>query len=279
MKAVFNFAVVEAEKIPADLQNRAFLYGDGLFETLILQQGTLRFLADHYQRLTAGMAALHMRVPDKFTPGTLQNSILQLAKTCQLGDTARVRMNVWRQPGGLYTPESQDVDFLITVHPLVTPVISTKQKVILYEDIRLNHSVISSFKTTSALPYVMAGLARKAAGAEDAILLDTNGCVAECVASNIFWLRDGTWYTPGLESGCVAGVMRKNVLGWMGQNSIRVEQGLFAKEHLLAAQSVFCCNVAGIQWIQSIGDAVFGTDAFGNDLLQRMLTSGCGAEK
>lgn len=271
MKAVFNFAVVEAEKIPADLQNRAFLYGDGLFETLILQQGTLRFLTDHYQRLTAGMAALHMRVPDKFTPGALQNSILQLAKTCQLGDTARVRLNVWRQPGGLYTPESQDVDFLITIHPLATPVISVKRKVILYEDIRLNHSVISSFKTTSALPYVMAGLARKAAGAEDAILLDTNGWVAECVASNIFWLRDGTWYTPGLESGCVAGVMRKNILGWMRNNLVSVEEGLFKKNHLLDAEAVFCCNVAGIQWIQSIGETTFAPDYMFTALLNRVL--------
>lgn len=261
MKAVFNFMAVDtgqANGLPGGWHNRAFQYGDALFETMILQNGSVRFLAEHFQRLTAGMHALDMILPTGFTIDSLQNSIFQLAQTCGFGNNARLRLHVWRKPGGLYTPDSQEVDFLLTAQPLVPPTISVKENVIFYEDVRLVHSAISGFKTGSALPYIMAGIARKKAGADDAILLDVYGHIAECVASNLFWLKDGTIFTPSLESGCVAGVMRKNSIFEMRQTSVPVHEGLFTKADLLNADAVFCCNVAGVQVIRSINGKVFG---------------------
>ena len=258
MKAICNFKITDADNASIHLLNRAFQYGDGLFETMILQNGTVRFLADHFQRLTAGMQALDMALPTGFTAAALQNSIFQLAQTCGLGGNARLRLQVWRKPGGLYTPDSQEVDFLLTAQPLTPPTVSIKEKVVFYEDVRLVHSAISGFKTTSALSYVMAGIARKKASAGDAILLDAFGHVAECVASNLFWLKNGAVFTPGLESGCVAGVMRKNSILQIRQTSVPVYEGLFTKADLLAADAVFCCNVAGIQLIKSIDGKMFG---------------------
>ncbi len=260
MKAIFNFTAVETDQpdwFPGGWPNRAFQYGDGLFETMILQNGGIRFLADHFQRLTLGMQALDMILPAGFTAGYLQNSILQLAQTGGLGGNARLRLQVWRKPGGLYTPDSREASFLLTAQPLTPPTVSVKEKVVFYEDVRLVHSAISGFKTTSALPYVMAGIARKKAAADDAILLDVHGHVAECVASNLFWLKDGALFTPGLESGCVAGIMRKNSIFQMRQTSVPVHEGLFTKAGLLAADAVFCCNVAGIQSIKTIDGKLF----------------------
>lgn len=265
MKAIFNFTAVETDS-PAGAdgyfdgwQNRAFQYGDSLFETMILQNGSVRFFADHFQRLIAGMQALNMAAPAGFTPGALQNSILKLSQTLGLGGYARLRLQVWRKPGGLYTPDSQGIDFLLTAQPTAPPVVAVKENVIFYEDVRLVHSAISGFKTGSALPYVMAGIARKKAGADDAILLNVHGHVAECVASNLFWRKGGTWFTPGLNSGCVAGVMRKNSIFQIGQTPSPVREGLFVKDDLLAADAVLCCNVAGIQLIKSINGKVFDT--------------------
>ncbi len=260
MKAIFNFTAVETGQpdwFPGGWPNRAFQYGDGLFETMILQNGGIRFLADHFQRLTSGIQALDMVLPAGCTAGYLQNSIFELAQTCGLGGNAWLRLHVWRKPGGLYTPDSQEVDFLLTAQPLVPPTVSVKEKVVFYEDVRLVHSALSGFKTISALPYVMAGIARKKAAADDAILLDVHGHVAECVASNLFWIKDGAVFTPGLESGCVAGIMRKNSISRMRQTSVPVHEGLFTKADLLAADTVFCCNVAGIQLIKTIDGKIF----------------------
>ena len=315
MKAVYNFTEIDTAQTPADWHSRAFQYGDGLFETMMLQKGTVRFLADHYQRLTEGMAALQMTVPPGLSAEYLQAAARDLAKFAQnadaIGDiknpatggnahsiippsnhsklTRRVRLHVWRKPGGLYTPTSHGADFLLAVQPSVPPVVSIKEKVIFYEDIRLCRSAISPFKTGSALPYVMAGLARKNAGADDAILLDTNGFVAECVASNLFWLKianpaigrnaqnenpaagNATVFTPSLASGCVAGVMRKNIIDGLSRHGLSVEERLFKKADLLAADAVFCCNVAGIQWIRRIEDTVFDSLAEFTVVLQWIL--------
>lgn len=260
MKAVFNFMVVEMENISDNLDNRAFRYGDGLFETIIVQNQRILFLEDHYKRLLDGMKILQMNVPRYFSTEYLQKEIMQLCKLVRMPDDARLRLQVWRKPGGLYTPESNDIDFLLTAFPLTYPGVSIKNKLIFYEDIRLHHSILSSYKTSSALPYVMAGLARKNAGVDDVILIDVYGHIAECVASNIFWITANVLYTPSLDSGCIAGIMRKNILKEAVEMFVDVQEGLFHKEILLAADIVFTCNVAGIQFVKEIDGVPFHTD-------------------
>ncbi|MDJ1502714.1 aminotransferase class IV [Xanthocytophaga agilis] len=260
MKAVFNFMVVEMENISDNLDNRAFRYGDGLFETIIVQNKRISFLKDHCERLLDGMNTLQMNVPAGFSLDYLQREIMQLCELVGLPHDARLRLQVWRKPGGLYTPESNEIDFLLTALPLTRPSISIKNRLIFYEDIRLHHSILSPYKTSSALPYVMAGIARKNAGVDDVILIDVYGHIAECVASNIFWIKGNVLYTSGLESGCIAGIMRKNVLKEAALRFEKVKEGLFYKETLLTADTVFTCNVAGIQLVKEINGVSFHTD-------------------
>lgn len=258
MKLIVNFSVANDFSPNNFWQNRAFQYGDGLFETMLLREGEVRFLADHYQRLTEGMAVLGMEVPDGLSIAYLQQTIPQLATQNYLGLNARVKLQVWRSTGGLYTPDSQDAEFLLSVAPLPAASLpATKKRAIFYEEVRLQPSVVSRFKTCSALPYVLAGLARKRSGADDAILLDGRGHVAECVASNIFWVKEETLYTPSLESGCVEGVMRKQLLKRAASYGLELRQGLFTKSEMLEADSLFCCNAAGIQFIKQVEDRLF----------------------
>ena len=252
MKSIRDFSVVEADPANNFWQNRAFQYGDGLFETIIFRGGATRYLAAHYGRLTAGMAVLDLAVPDGFTPGYLQAAIGELVEANAPGGPARVKVQVWRRPGGLYTPESREAEFLVTAAALPPPAPAQRHHVRFWEEMRLHASPLSRFKTCSALPYVLAGLARRRLGADEVILLDGGGHVAECVASNLFWLRDGTLYTPSLATGCVAGIMRAQILAEAGRYGLRVAEGLYSKSELLGAESVFCCNVAGHQFLTRI---------------------------
>jgi branched-chain amino acid aminotransferase/4-amino-4-deoxychorismate lyase len=243
---------VEADPANNFWQNRAFQYGDGLFETIIFRGGAARYLAGHYERLTAGMAVLDLAVPDGFTPDYLQEAIRGLAQANAPGGPARVKVQVWRRPGGLYTPESREAEFLVMVASLPQPAPVQRHYVRFWEEMRLHASPLSRFKTCSALPYVLAGLARRRLGADEVILLDGPGHVAECVASNLFWLRDGTLYTPSLATGCVAGIMRGQILAQAGRYGLRVEEGLYPPAELLRAEVVFCCNAAGHQFLTRI---------------------------
>ncbi|MBD0254146.1 MAG: aminotransferase class IV [Cytophagales bacterium] len=249
MKSIHNFSALEADPANNFWQNRAFQYGDGLFETIIFRGGAARYLAGHYGRLTAGMAVLDLAVPDGFTRHYLQEAIDGLVGANAPGGPARVKVQVWRRPGGLYTPESREAEFLVTVVPLPQPAPTQRHHVRFWEEMRLHASPLSRFKTCSALPYVLAGLARRRLGADEVILLDGSGHVAECAASNLFWLRGGTLYTPSLASGCVAGIMRGQILAQASRYGLRVAEGLYPPAELLGAEVVFCCNVAGHQFL------------------------------
>lgn len=252
MKLIHNFSVTDSLSPDNFWHNRAFQYGDGLFETIIVRDGAIRFLADHYQRVTEGMAVLGMNVPEGFTPDYLMQVASELSRQIDPGSNVRIKIHVWRKPGGLYTPDSGEADFLISVAELSRQLPATKKNAVFYEDIRLSASAISRFKTTSALPYVMAGLARRRAGADEVILLDVNDHLAECGASNLLWLKENTLYTPSPATGCTEGVMLKQIMRLAPACGLTVEQGLFFRKALFAADAVLCCNVAGIQFIENV---------------------------
>ncbi len=259
---VYNFEITGTIAAEMLLQNRAFQYGDGLFETMIYRNGKVYFLSDHLLRLTEGMLAFSIQPPADLTLAYLEKEIPALVHQNGLQKDARVKLQICRKAGGLYTPTSQEADFYLSVYPLhgfsTSP--GVKEKVLFFRDVRLCASTISRYKTCSALPYVMAGLAKKEAGADDMVLLDAFGHIAECTVSNLFWIKESKLYTPSLDSGCIAGIMRKQILLKAARLGIVVVEGLFTVQDLLAAEAVFCSNVAGIQLIRQIEEISFSTD-------------------
>ncbi|HCQ11666.1 aminotransferase class IV, partial [Flavobacterium sp.] len=110
------------EILPSDnnlsSSNRAFLYGDGVFETLKIVNNTILFLEDHYFRLMASMRIVRMKIPNNFTLEYLEAQILNLAKAQNCENSARVRFTVFRNDGGFYLPNTNSVSFQIQVFPL-----------------------------------------------------------------------------------------------------------------------------------------------------------------
>jgi len=260
MNVVFNGVTMAETAVPLATDNRAFLYGDGLFETMRYENGTLWFFPDHVRRLQRGMQALGLVPPSTFTADYLHSCIRQLLGQNGLtAGCARLRLQVWRQPGGLYTPVQDSLDWLLQARPAQPFALTEKERIGLYEGISLCPSTISPFKTGSALPYVMAGRYRLAQAWDDALLLDARGHLAECVASNIFWLRDQTLYTPSLQTGCIEGILRAKLLKLAPALGLVVAEGLYPPAVLAKAEAVFCTNVTGMQSFRLFGEQVLGT--------------------
>lgn len=240
--------------------DRAFRYGDGLFETIRYEQHTIRFWLDHYDRLTRGMAALSLQAPLPFDPQRLHSQILELLKANGLVDQpARIKLQVWRQPGGLYTPTSFLANYLITARPAPAFALTEKDRAGFFDAFRLSSSPVSAYKTLNAFPYILAGIARQQQQTDELILLDQQGHLAECIASNLFWLQNDQLFTPSLASGCIDGVLRRQLLRLAPQHGLTVREGLFLPDVLTHAQAVFCTNVSGIQWIRQLGDTFYDT--------------------
>jgi branched-chain amino acid aminotransferase/4-amino-4-deoxychorismate lyase len=224
------------------------------------------FPEDHFERLSTGLSLLQMKLPADFTSRYMQTAVEQLIEANRLAPKARIRLQVWRKTGGLYTPTRQEAEFYISAQPLVE-IPAVKQKVSFYKEIRLHYSSLSSLKTCNALPYIMAGIAKNNAGTDDMILLDTEGNVSECIASNIFWIKNGMVYTPSLQSGCIAGIMRKQIMQQAKKLAIPIEEGLFGVSSMLEADAVFCSNISGIQVIHQIESTVFDISKSPQDLI------------
>ncbi len=240
-----------------ELSNRAFEYGDGIFESIIARKDSIQFWQSHYQRLMEGCKALHFEMPESFNAAFLESTIFTLAQLNNLYDFFRIKINVWRQAGGLYTPTQHNVHFLLRVYPFQPKREQVKQKAIFFQDVPLVYSTISPFKTLNSLPYVLAGIAAQKQQAQDAILLSSEGYIAETIASNIFWIKGNQIFTPSLLCGGKRGVMQEKILEKIKNLEISLQIGEFSPQDLLDAEVVFTCNIAGLEVIESIENTIF----------------------
>ncbi|RRB11465.1 aminotransferase class IV [Larkinella knui] len=257
MNVVLNGDVLPEASVLLSPNDRAFQYGDGLFETIRYEKQEIQFWPHHYDRLIRGMTALSLQAPPQFDLTVLQAQIIELLRTNNLIDQpSRIKLQVWRQPGGLYTPTNFQTFYLITARSGPAFAITEKARVGFFDAIRLSPSPVSAYKTLNALPYVLAGIAKREQNADDMILLDAHGHMSECIASNLFWLRNDQLFTPSPDSGCIEGILRRQLLRLAPHHGLTVHEGLFLPAVLASADAVFCTNVTGIQWIRQLGNAL-----------------------
>ena len=255
---LYNSQLIHKEDFNLSYDNRGFQYNDSFFDTLIYTQERIRFLDDHVDRIRQALKILGMNYPAILADAKkLSHTIAVLIQENGLkAETIRVKVNIWRKTGGLFTPESDDVDVLISVKPqnIIPPLI---QQAGFYDELPNRFTPFSFFKGPYALHYVQASLAKKRAGLDEMILLDEKGYISECLVSNIFWIKNNQLFTPALETGCIAGIMRLNILRAAQMLRLEVQEGFFKQIDLLAADFIFTSNVTGLRPILFVGDQQF----------------------
>ena len=164
-------------------------------------------------------------------------------------------MQLWRDGGGLYAPETLAVNWLATVRTFQAndSVIFTAG---FAETVRTHLSPVSFCKGPNSLTYVLAAWERQQRGLDELLLLDAAGHVAESVAAAVFWISEGQLFTPRLATGCVAGVRRAHLLQVARQHGIMTHEVLAGPAELTAAEAVFTANVAGIRGVRQLGPVV-----------------------
>lgn len=225
------------------------------FETIIVKDGFIRFWPQHWERILEAASVLRLSLPEEFTEEKLAQSIQRLVRKNACGPLGRVKLKVWRAGEGLYTPRQNEVEWLITAQPAVTPN-DEPLHVGVCQSIRTIPSPFSSFKGINAPVYVMASKERAETGFDDLILLDPQGFLAEMTASNLFYLQDETLYTPSLDTGCVNGIARRTILQAAKNKNVQVREGKYLPDRLFQAEIVFNGNVTGVNVLSHL----FGRD-------------------
>jgi len=249
---ILNGHLISVYEPSVAFNNRAFRYGDALFETIRFCNNKIMFLREHVSRLKIGMTVLRMNLPAEFNSENIHELIMQLLKHNTHAPNARIRFTVFRNDGGFYTPETNDISFLIESEELQN-VYELNQKglwVDIYSDIKKPVNKLSNLKSANALIYVMAGLAKQSMKLDDCFLINEFGNICESISANIFLVKNGTIYTAPLTEGCVAGVMRAQIMNLAGQNKILSFENPVTINSLMNADEVFLSgSIKGIQWV------------------------------
>ena len=245
--------------------NRAFLYGDAVFETVKIVNSKILFLEDHYFRLMSSMRIVRMEIPMNFTIEYLEEQILDLAKANKFETSSRARITVYRNDGGYYLPQNNTVSFLIALEVLQESSYSINQKeyiVDLYTDFYVAKQLLSSIKSTNKLINITASIYAKENGLDNCLLLNDAKNVIEALQGNLFMLKGNKLITPPVSEGCLNGVMRKQILSLAKAiENLEVLEEAISPFELQKADELFITNVIiGIQPITKYRKKEFTTD-------------------
>lgn len=219
--------------IPID--DRGLLLGDGLFETVLFMAGEPVLWAAHAARLTRGCQALGLPTPDE---GRLLGEARRAVADRRLGRArAAVRLTWTAGSGGRGLIRPDPILPRLAASAAASPRPEGPATVVVASIRRNARSPISRLKTLSYLDNVLARREAEAAGADEALMLNTAGHVACASAANLFWIVDGRLYTPSLSCGVLDGVLRAEVM-----RSAPVLEVRATFDGLMQAEAAFLTN-------------------------------------
>jgi branched-chain amino acid aminotransferase len=254
--------------------NRGFLFGDAVFETVKIVNSKILFLEDHYFRLMSSMRIVRMEIPMNFTMEFLEEQILTLAKAKKGEASARARITVYRNDGGYYLPSNNTVSYLIAVEGIdnvLYSLIQNEYVVDLYTDFYVPKQLLSSIKTTNKLLNITASIYASENGLDNCLLLNDSKNVVEALQGNLFMLKGTTLITPPVSEGCLNGIMRKQIISLAKTlENIELVEGIISPFDLQKADELFITNVIkGIQPITKYRKKDFTID-FAKRILEKL---------
>jgi len=251
MRVCLNGAIIDEANAHFAINDRGVLLGDGVFETIAVRGGQIKRLNTHLMRLVRDCRVIGLRVP--WADTAIKSWIDKLIADNNLPD-AVVRITLTRGvgPRSLLAPTDAKPTLLITTAPMPEP--AEPARLVIASSTRRNeHAPTSRIKSINYLDNIIARSEAQRRDADDAIVLNTQGRVAESTAANIFALIGGGLLTPPITEGALPGVMRADVI-----TLARAEETPITVEMLMSASEVFLSNALGIRPVIAIEGQTVG---------------------
>ncbi|MES2156129.1 MAG: aminotransferase class IV [bacterium] len=238
--------VVDLGKATVPLNDRGYLLGDGIFETLRTSNGRVFRLDDHAERMKRGLRAINL---DASLETEFRGAVKDLVAAGRkaFGGELYVRVMVTTGPmeDVLGTGRGVTVTGLCKkFKPYPMQYYSNGIQLVVSRQRKDTRSPLSAVKTLSFLPYIAARRDAHGQTAHDAILLNEHDRVAEASTSNVFALRDGVVFAPGEAEGAIPGVTRHAVLELVEEADLEVREQLTLAD-LKKADEVWLTNTTG----------------------------------
>ena len=266
-----NGQVLTSEDFTIKAGNRAYLYGDGVFETVRIFSGKPINLENHVKRMLEGAKMIKMRPPSYFDVAFFEQKIQELIDKSGIAEGGRCRISLDRVMGGTYLPEANEVEYYIEVYPLDKNLFELNAKGIevdIYLDQKKKKEPLSNFKTKNGLLYILAAITAKEKGLGDYLITNDDGGILESTSSNLFVVSNGVLYTPGLDEGCLAGTMRMQIINIALKAGIKVYECTVLPQNLLVADEIFLTNaISGVKWVSG-----YRTKRYFNSVSRKLIS-------
>ena len=261
-----------------------YLVGDGVWEALRLHDGVLVFIDDHFNRLWQAAATTGLRLP--FTKDELKASVNKVLEANAMHSNVHVRIMVTR---GIKKTPSQDPRLTISgPNVVIIPEYKKASKESKEKGITLFTSTIRrgspdyldpKLNCHSKLHEVQALIQAIEAGADEALMLDVNGAVSTCNATNFFMIRDNeVWTSTG--QYCMNGITRAKVLEVCKMNDIPHYQKDFSLYDVYGADEAFVTGTfGGLTPVTKVDGRTIGKGTYGtltrhlSDLYDQLISA------
>ena len=240
-----------------EISDRGFQYGDGLFETIEVQNGTPLFFEQHLQRLYKGCQRLLISAPDK---EILSKEAYQLSKG---SPRAVLKIMITRGSGGrgYRQPDKQFPSRLLSLHPFPEYPKSFSQQGIVAKFCHYRLGLtpsLAGIKHMNRLEQVLARAEWNLPDIQEGLVMDINDSVIEGTMSNLFIVKNNQLYTPLIDQCGVEGIIRNMLIVMATENNIQVTETKISKKDVLLADEVFMTNsVIGIWPVRQLDQQLF----------------------
>ena len=242
------------------LQDRGFVLGDGLFETLLVRDGAPILWREHIDRLAATGSTFHFPLAADFAEHTRSaaQAVLELAEPRSL-ERGTLRVTVTRGAGtafGLDAPDqpSPTLMFRLTAAKRKSRLYDDRETAWIVDQPRIDPgSLLSGHKTTSSMWRVLAHETARTHGADLALLKTLDGDIGEADTASFFVVIDETVVTPPLDRGILPSTTRAFTLAELEAAGRRFEVRLVRPSDLDGAGEVFLTSsVTGIRALGAV---------------------------
>lgn len=262
---MINYNENYINKSDSDLLNRGFLYGDSVFESIRIVNNKIIFWEDHYMRLMSSMRIIRIEIPQSYTPDFFKLQITNTISKVNPSFTGRVRLTIFREGGGYYTPELSSPSFIVNCSVIDSKEFFLKDsdfKVDLFKDYYIQNDLLSNLKTNNKLINVLAGIYANENNLDNCILLNNKKNVTEFLNGNLFIVRGNKIITPNLDSGCLKGIMRKKIIEYVKLlPEFSIEETVISPFDLLSANEIWLTNsISGIINVTNYRNKSFSND-------------------
>lgn len=240
-----NEKIVPESKALVSVFDHGFLYGDGIYETLRAYKGVVFKIDEHIERLFRSASMLDLKMPK--THGSIKKAVYDTLKANdQVEAVIRITISRGAGPVGLdpelcprptfviISKEFKEYPKTYYIKGLNIAIVNTRRN--------FKGALDPQIKSLNFLNNILAKIEAKKRGAYEAVMLNYRGYVAEGTVTNIFFIKERTLCTPGLDVGILDGITRRIILDAAIELGIKVKEGHFRKDELYRASEVFISN-------------------------------------